>query len=183
MHITSHFAPQFHTWALVAVSQTAAILVFVGFVLFLFYFVFRKLGGHSYSYILCYIISVSTKTMVSERILVIQLLFKVVLPHMPTQAFYNTLRRSEPTGRSPLGSRPENKSAANSKTPCWTQKSLLPSGDCLCYWDKLHCLPPFFPQKEGILSKETSSALHAPNAQCLAGLQTCPDMSASKGFC
>lgn len=77
-----------------------------------------------------------------------QLLLKVLLSHMPTQAPYtHSSPDKEPTGRSPQGSRLENKSSIKSKAPCWTQipyfllkiKSL---------WFGQAWLPPFFfPQK------------------------------------
>ena len=99
---------------------------------------------------------------------------------MPTRAFTNTLHRSEPIGRSPWDSRLENKSFADNKTPSWSQKS--------CFLLKIKSVTGsaftvslLFFLKEAILPQEISSALQAPNGQCLLGFRhalTCPHISA-----
>lgn len=112
-----------------------------------------------------------------------QLLFQLVLPDTPTQAFYtHTSQDSEPTGRSPQGSRLENKSASNSKTPHWTQnpyfllkiKSLL-LGQA---WLPLF----FFPQKAFSPRRLSPSFMQLVGSECPVGFHICPHMSAFKVF-
>lgn len=118
-------------------------------VVFVFIFV-CKAGGYSSSYFCVTSVSVSTET-VPERIPSHSVLSGFIQNRPSSEAHPGSLHThtsqdSEPTGRSPGGSRLENKSAAN-KTPRWIQNSCFLQKIKSLFLGQAWLLPSFFPQK------------------------------------